>query len=155
VIVCPHTALLCSDRARGVCRVDEQGLTALHYAVSGGVGKSWRCDQHRDMLTLLIDAGADVNQMDNKGTHITIHNTYCSHKIAHWEANIAGVCVVWVESGFSAFHLACITRQAALASYLLARGADVVRTACPPLACGCQKRRAHVLPESDSATSFT
>jgi ankyrin repeat protein len=52
------------DKATGVNQVDNKGMTALHFAASGG---------HAEVIKVLLASGADVNMPHCTSFHSYVH----------------------------------------------------------------------------------
>ena len=89
----------------------------IHHAASIG---------NMDILTQLVDAGADVDAVEKYFKLTTLQSAIVSGK----PEVIKYLCEAGVEvnktnkAGRTALHFACITKQAEMVKYLLAAGAD-------------------------------
>ncbi|XP_021447196.2 B-cell lymphoma 3 protein homolog [Oncorhynchus mykiss] len=111
-VVLSHPSILTCLEVRNY-----EGLTPLHLAVQGG---------HKELVRMLLDAGADINAMDIKSGHSPLihavenHNMDMVHFLIENDCNVNGQSY----SGNTALHSACGRGQVDTARLLLKNRAD-------------------------------
>ncbi|XP_024002726.1 B-cell lymphoma 3 protein homolog isoform X1 [Salvelinus sp. IW2-2015] len=111
-VVLSHPSILTCLEVRNY-----EGLTPLHLAVQGG---------HKELVRMLLDAGADINAMDIKSGHSPLihavenNNMDMVHFLIENDCNVNGQSY----SGNTALHCACGRGQVDTARLLLKNRAD-------------------------------
>uniref|UniRef100_A0A4W5M945 BCL3 transcription coactivator n=1 Tax=Hucho hucho TaxID=62062 RepID=A0A4W5M945_9TELE len=111
-VVLSHPSILTCLEVRNY-----EGLTPLHLAVQGG---------HKELVRMLLDAGADINAMDIKSGYSPLihavenHNMDMVHFLIENDCNVNGQSY----SGNTALHSACGRGQVDTARLLLKNRAD-------------------------------
>ncbi|XP_055768718.1 B-cell lymphoma 3 protein homolog isoform X2 [Salvelinus fontinalis] len=111
-VVLSHPSILTCLEVRNY-----EGLTPLHLAVQGG---------HKELVRMLLDAGADINAVDIKSGHSPLihavenHNMDMVHFLIENDCNVNGQSY----SGNTALHSACGRGQVDTARLLLKNRAD-------------------------------